>query len=79
MNAQLFLAYTGRYDKIMQSYPKNIRNARLDIDADLPDKCEELTQCVLRYLNLCSEEYYLKERGYLNNDIWKIWQSENEQ
>ena len=75
MNAQLFLEYTSRYDQIMQSYKSRIID--LDIDSDsLPEVTGEVDQCLLRYLNLCSEEYYLWKRGYLNDDIWLIWEGE---
>jgi hypothetical protein len=36
----------------------------------------ELTLCVLRYLNLSSEEFYLYRRGYLRREVWDIWEGE---
>ncbi len=75
MNAQLFLEYTSRYDQIMQSYQGRITDLNLDSEP-LPEENQELKQCILRYLNLCSEEFYLWKRGYLNKDIWLIWQGE---
>lgn len=30
----------------------------------------------LRYLNLCSEEYYLKKRWLLSGRVWRIWEAE---
>src|SRR5262245_14678510 len=57
-NAQVFLAYTGRYDAIMQSFPKEAMEARIgSADAD-PAITPELHVAVLRYLNLCSEEFH---------------------
>lgn len=76
MNAQLFLEYTSRYELIMSSFPAEARSARLDSSGHPPEQSEDLTTAVLRYLNLCSEEFYLWKRKYLARDIWNIWESE---
>jgi hypothetical protein len=33
---------------------------------------------MLRYLNLCSEEFYLMKTGYLARAVWDIWTGELE-
>lgn len=76
MTTQVFLQYTKRYEDIMESFPKEARKARLDLTGDPPPASEKLTISILRYLNLCSEEYYLYKRGYLNKEIWNIWEEE---
>ena len=76
MNAQLFLEFTKRFEEVMQSFPKNAWSARLDIDGKSPEKSKELSLSVIRYLNLCGEEYYLYKKGWLNKGIWKIWEAE---
>lgn len=76
MNAQVFLAYTQRYEDIMSSFPHEARAARLNINEALPPASAELSLCVLRYLNLCSEEYYLYRSGHLNRRLWAIWEDE---
>lgn len=75
-NAQIFLEYTGRYERIMSDYPDGAFEARLDAGEALPDPSEALSMVVLRYLNLCSEEFYLWRRGFLSADIWGIWEAE---
>ena len=76
MNAQLFLDFTKRYEEIMRSYPDGARGFRLHSDGEPPPESSELTTAVLRYLNLCSEEFYLWQGWYLSRGIWKIWQKE---
>ena len=76
MNAQLFIEYTKRYDQVMQSYPEGVRRIRLHSEGEPPPESGELSAVVLRYLNLCSEEFYLWKRGYLAPDIWRIWVQE---
>lgn len=75
-NAQVFLEYTGRYQRTMESFPSSARRARFDLEAPPPPPSEDLTLAVLRYLNLCSEEFYLCTRGYLSKDVWAIWEAE---
>ena len=76
MNAQVFLQYTMRFEDIIKSFPKNAWSARKNSDDKLPKPSEELTTSVLRYLNLCSEEFYLYKEKYLSKNIWNIWSNE---
>ena len=69
MNAQVFLQYTMRFEDIIKSFPKNAWSARKNSDDKLPKPSEELTTSVLRYLNLCSEEFYLYKEKYLLLEI----------
>jgi hypothetical protein len=75
-NALVFLEYTKRYEVVMTLFPTEARRARLNLDGEIPEPNENLTVAVLRYLNLCSEEFYLCQRGYLAKDVWKIWEAE---
>jgi hypothetical protein len=75
-NALIFLKYTERYEKVMESFPPNTFSARLNSDGEMPEESDELTIAALKYLNLCSEEFYLYRRKYLSKDIWQIWESE---
>ena len=76
MNAQVFIEYTKRYEEVLSSFPKEAQEVRLDLTGDPPETSKEITQAVLRYLNLCSEEYYLCDEGYLSKKIWRIWEAE---
>jgi hypothetical protein len=76
MNAQVFLQYAKRYDEIMNSFPKNATLARINSGKALPRPSGELTICVLRYLNLCSEEFHLYDTKYLSKKVWDIWADE---
>jgi hypothetical protein len=72
---QILMKYSERYDKILDEFPENAWIARFDSNR-LPPSSEKLTLCILKYLNLCSEELYLHEDGYLADDIWRIWESD---
>jgi hypothetical protein len=75
MTVQILMKYTERYEAIIASFPRNALIHRFDLSA-LPATDAETTMSVLRYLNLCSEEYYLYENGYLSKDLWAIWEME---
>lgn len=66
-----FLVLTERYENIMNELPHEARLAREwkpEVDQDFSIR--------LRYLNLCSEEYYLKKRWLLSGRVWGIWKAE---
>ena len=78
MNAQLFLEFTRRFEEVMQSFPQNAWAARVNSEETLPEESQELTLSVLRYLNLCGEEYYLYKKGWLDRRLWALWEGELE-
>lgn len=75
-NAQVFLEYTKRYSEIMNRFPPEALKARLNLLATPPEKSDELSLAILRYLNLCAEEFYLCKQKYLSSHVWGIWESE---
>jgi hypothetical protein len=76
VNAQIFLDCNERYERIMESFPREAWEARLHMSTVLPEPSLELTLCVLKYLNLSSEEFQLYRRGYVHRDVWEIWEAE---
>jgi hypothetical protein len=76
MNANTVMKYAERYEKIMDSFPKEARGVRFNLDCELPPESEETRLAALKYLNLCSEEYYLCKEGYLAKNVWEIWERE---
>ena len=73
----IFTQYTMRYSEVFDGLPLPIRSPGLDKKLNMMD--EDLKRDVLnvmrRYLNLCSEEMYLAENGYLEDGAWEIWQT----
>lgn len=76
MNVQVFTSYSERYERIMSSFPKEALHSRFEMSHELPPLNEELTLCVLRYLNISSEEFYLWQAGYLDKKVWQMWEHE---
>jgi hypothetical protein len=76
MNAQIFSDMNQRYDDISKEFPKDAWEFRFNMATASPPASEELTLCVLRYLNLSSEEFYLYKRKYIRKEVWKVWEEE---
>lgn len=76
MNVQVFTTYADRYESIMNDFPDDAFRARFNSAHELPPTSEQLTLCVLRYLNMSSEEFYLWNSKYIDNKIWQIWEHE---
>ncbi len=76
MNAQIFMTYTQRYEAIMACFPEGARSARFGDLTELPPSSPALNLAILRYLNLCSEEFYLCATGHLDRKLWEIWEHE---
>ena len=55
----LFMEFTRRYQKIMFNLLKG---------GDQKKYYQTL------YVDLCSEEYYMQDQGYLLDNVWEIWE-----
>jgi hypothetical protein len=80
MNAQVYLAYTDRYERLMADCPIDFRTTLLELPLDEvdPKDRDRIKLCLLRYLNLCSEEFHLMRTGYLAPEVWGLWRRELE-
>lgn len=76
--ADTVLKYAERYDKVMDAFPSGTFLQRFNSEADFPDHEGKLRLAVLKYLNLCSEEYFLFNQGYIDKSIWNMWKDELE-
>jgi hypothetical protein len=73
MNAQTFLAYTQRYEQIMCELPEGVRLGRFGAPSEMWVSDPKVQQAYLRYFSMCSEEYYLYRRKYVDPELWAIW------
>ena len=76
VNTQIFLEYTKRYDQLMEDWDESLRDSRLNMWDEDPPESYEIRRQALRYLNLCSEEYYLCHENLLYRKTWNIWEDE---
>src|SRR3954451_5517742 len=73
MTLQIIMKYTERYEQIMSKFPESSLSFRVNA-CNLPQQDPSLTVSVLKYLNLCSEEYYLRNKRYFAKNVRKLWE-----
>lgn len=76
LNANLLIHYSERYERILDEFPNEALKLRFDLESDPPPESDQLSLCILKYLNMCSEEFYLMEQGYIDKQAWDIWNDE---
>lgn len=81
-NQQLtvFLEYTRRFEQIAADLPAEVREAPAGFDRKYLETKErrssKVQHAVIRYFNLCSEEFYLHGEKLIPEDIWTYWTSQ---
>ena len=69
LRSNFFSDYTKRYQEIMLHIPDEILSDTYDYS-----KLDSETKCYLRaYIDLCSEEYYLKINNNIDEYVWENW------
>lgn len=61
----VFVAFTQRYSDIFRDAPDSLRDPNFSFEALEKEEKAEVLSIVRRYLNLCSEEFYLKQKKVL--------------
>lgn len=70
---QNFIEYTKRYQEIILNFPENINEQEFSFD-DLQKESRDKTMRYMRaYFDLCSEEYILHEKKFIDNEFWAMW------
>ncbi len=70
-----FSEYTRRYSDIVQGLPAESRRpgSHFSLEKLEPSERGRVLNAARGYLNLCSEEFYLHERGRIDDTTWAIW------
>ena len=70
-----FSEYTRRYSDIVQELPAESRRpgSHFSLKSLEPSERGRVLNAARGYLNLCSEEFYLHERGRIDDTTWAIW------
>lgn len=69
----VFMNYTGRYSKIVESLPGEAseRDTELGVLIGLEP---QVMASMRQFFDLCSEEYFLHARGLIDQDVWVVWE-----
>ncbi len=69
-----FTIFTQRYQDIIINLPVNIESDSFDFDNyNDDDEREHLLRWFRAYYDLCSEEFHLYKKGYVDKKLWKLW------
>lgn len=74
---QTFSEYTRRYSEIVRELPSEARRpgGRFVFDELDGEEQGRVLNIARAYLNLCSEEYFLHDRGRIDDETWAIWRA----
>jgi hypothetical protein len=70
---ELFVGFNKHYDKLNESL-----NRLRDLPAEA-ELNEDQKQTVCDYFNLCGEEFFFYQAGYIDETVWRSWASGMEQ
>jgi len=76
LNVQMFVEFSGRFQKILREFPTEAWLANRNPSQPLPPPSRELTDCTLYCMQFIADAYYLHQNGYISKKIWKIWERE---
>ena len=68
---KVFREYASRFDNNAETMPIHFRFGHVGKAAKFQNADEK--HAAIRYINLCSEEFFLAECGYVDPGIWKHW------
>ena len=70
-----FQNYTNRYHKIMINLPVEIKSDSYSLLSVDEKEREILVRWIRAFYDLCSEEYYLNQMGYVDKEVWRLWKA----
>lgn len=74
LKLQNFIEFTKRYQEIILNFPEGINQSDIEIDLLEAPEYQRTMRCMRAYLDLCFEEYTLHKKGFIDSDLWEIWE-----
>lgn len=71
---QNFIEYTKRYQEIILNFPEGINQGDIEIELLDSSEYQRVMRYMRAYLDLCFEEYTLHKKGFIDKDLWEIWE-----
>lgn len=64
-----FEKYTARYQHVIEIMPESVLSGKT-----VPEEDKKQAMCATRlYIDLCSEEFYLRQKRHIYRKVWKEW------
>jgi hypothetical protein len=74
LQLNFFAEYTKRYQEIILNFPESINEQDFRFDSLAADVRAKTLRYMRAYFDLCSEEYFLKRQGHIDDQTWKEWE-----
>ncbi|CAI09567.1 hypothetical protein [Aromatoleum aromaticum] len=71
---QNFIEYTKRYQEIILHFPERINRSDFVLTELSAEEYERTMRYMRAYMDLCFEEHLLHEKGFIDDDLWSIWE-----
>ncbi len=75
LQLNFFSEYTRRYQEITLNLPESINEDNFDYSSLTPEVKDKTMRYMRAYFDLCSEEYFLKRKGNIDNETWLEWET----
>ena len=75
MKLSFYADYTKRYQEIILNFPENINDSSFELKSLEPMVQDKTMRYMRAFFDLCSEEFYLSQKSFIDEEIWSNWQS----
>ena len=65
--------FTQRYSEIVYNFSEKIIIENLAVESLCEYEKYKLIREMRRYFDLCFDEYMMKKREYISDDVWGVW------
>jgi len=70
---KFFAEYTKRYSEILLGLPNSVHNQQFDYNQHDKAETEKILRYMRVYFDLCSEEFYLYQSNFVDENVWENW------
>jgi len=70
-----FSEYIKEYREIILHFPENINERAFSYESLDKEKQDNTMRYMRAYFDLCSEEFFLHKNKYIDDKVWKEWES----
>jgi hypothetical protein len=74
LKLNFFADYTKRYQEIILNFPENINESDFSFEALTQEQRNRTLRYMRAYFDLCSEEFYLRQEGHIDDKVWHLWE-----
>lgn len=75
MNAEIVMKYAERFQQIIEFFPEDLLLEHY-LHGNHSAHNKGITLSAIKYFNFCSEEFYLQKKGYMSQEVWRVWEAD---